>query len=353
MKKIKMIPLCIFLLGISTITTAQNQAPELDAGVTIRQAYCPKTQIIIAPDFTIADIDDTGIDAFSIQISSGYSSSSDKLLLTGTHPTISTSWSAVEGKLKLTPASGTQILYTDLQEAVRKVVFESINADIGSDRFFSFTIGDAFYLPITDHFYVYNENIGITWSDAKNLAQASTYYGLQGYLVTILIEEESVISVEQFAGTGWIGASDEDNEGEWKWVTGPEAGTTFWNGNSSGSPALNPITGLPYYSNWNSNPAEPNQSGDEDYAHITDNSIGIPGSWNDLSNEGAANGAYQPKGYIVEYGGSLGDPPLNISTSTSIFISQITSGGNLVETGGTFTTPSLNSSKTYYVTASP
>ena len=28
-------------------------------------------------------------------------------------------------------------------------------------------------------------------------------------------------------------------------------------------------------------------------------------------------------------------------------------GGNLVETGGTFTTPSLTSSKTYYVSASP
>jgi gliding motility-associated-like protein len=181
----------------------------------------------------------------------------------------------------------------------------------------------------------------------------------------------------------------EGTEGEWKWVTGPEAGTTFWNGNASGSAAINPNTGLPYYSNWNiPNPAEPNHccddAGNEDYAHITDNTIGIPGSWNDLTNTGAPNGPYQPKGYIVEYGGTPGDPVLNISTSTSIFIPQITNfdpvkrnctggtmtftatasegeiywydaptGGNLIEIGDTFTTPSLTSSKKYYVSASP
>ena len=131
---------------------------------------------------------------------------------------------------------------------------------------------------------------------------------MQGYLATILSEEESIISAEQISGTGWIGASDEGTEGEWKWVTGPEAGTTFWNGNASGSPAMNhrlvyltTLTGT-------TNPAEPNQSGNEDYAHITDNTIGVPGSWNDLSNTGAASGPYQPKGYIVEYGGTPGRP---------------------------------------------
>ena len=223
------------------------------------------------------------------------------------------------------------------------------------------------------------ENIGITWSDAKNLADASTYFGLQGYLATILSEEESVISAEQISGTGWIGASDEEREGEWKWVTGPEAGTLFWNGDFNGGPAPDP-DGNPYYSNWNNN--EPNNSGNEDYAHITDNSVGIPGSWNDLPNAGGP-GVYEPKGYIVEYGGTPGDPVLNISTSTSIFIPEITAGldqrnctggsvtltasvtegdlfwydqpngGTLIFTGNTFTTPVLNSSKTYYLDALP
>ena len=361
-----------------------NQPPVLSAD--FRGAYCPLSDIKIAENFTITDSDDTGLDFFTIQISEGYSNPNDLLELTGTHPTVTARpFDIIEGKLILEPtAPATEIAYADLEAAVRDIIFTSTDPDISGERSFSFTIGDANYLPATEHFYVYEENIGITWSDAKNLADASTYFGLQGYLATILSEEESIISAEQISGTGWIGASDEGTEGEWKWVTGPEAGTTFWNGNASGSPAINPSTGLPYYSNWNSNPAEPNQSGNEDYAHITDNTIGVPGSWNDLSNTGAASGPYQPKGYIVEYGGTLGDPILNISTSTSIYIPQIinfdpeqrncTGGtmtftatasegeiywydapidGNLVETGGTFTTPSLTSSKTYYVSASP
>ena len=263
-----------------------NQPPVLSAD--FRGAYCPLSDIKIAENFTITDSDDTGLDFFTIQISEGYSNPNDLLELTGTHPTVTARpFDIIEGKLILEPtAPATEIAYADLEAAVRDIIFTSTDPDISGERSFSFTIGDANYLPATEHFYVYEENIGITWSDAKNLADASTYFGLQGYLATILSEEESIISAEQISGTGWIGASDEGTEGEWKWVTGPEAGTTFWNGNASGSPAINPSTGLPYYSNWNSNPAEPNQSGNEDYAHITDNTVGVPGSWNDLPNAG-------------------------------------------------------------------
>ena len=355
------------------VNCAQNEPPVLSANS--REAYCPLTEIKIAENFTITDPDDTGLDFFTVQISSGYSISDDLLELTGTHPTISTTWNAIEGKLIIEPnAPATQILYEDLQTAVREIVFSSTDPNITGEKFFSLTIGDGNYLPSTEHFYVYEENIGITWSEAKNLAELSSYFGLQGYLATILSEDENNISAEQISGTGWIGASDEGTEGVWNWVTGPEAGTNFWNGNFTGGPA----GGL--YSNWNTN--EPNQSGNEDYAHITDNSVGIPGSWNDLPNAGGG-GAYEPKGYIVEYGGMPGDPPLNISASTSIYIPEITAttndrtctggsvslsatvsegeiywydalvGGNLVFTGDTFSTPLLNSSTTYYVSASP
>ena len=213
------------------------------------------------------------------------------------------------------------------------------------------------------------------WSEAKLLAEASNFYGLQGYLATILSPEESQISAEQTSGSGWIGANDEDTEGVWNWVTGPEAGTTFWNGTFTGAV----VPGM--YANWNTQ--EPNNfQGNEDYAHITDGSIGIAGSWNDLPNTGGG-GAYQAKGYIVEYGGMPGDPVLNISASTSIYVPQILTtnsaeacfnnsvtltatvsegaifwydapnGGNLVGTGTSFTTPLLSSSTTYYATASP
>ncbi|MDB9948033.1 T9SS type B sorting domain-containing protein [Flavobacteriaceae bacterium] len=353
-----------------------NEPPVLSSN--FRGAYCPLSEIKIAENFTITDTDDTGLDFFTVQISSGYSNPEDLLILTGTHPNITSTWNTIEGKLTLEPiAPATQILYSDLQLAVREIVFTSTDANITGERFFSFTIGDANYLPSTDHFYIFKENNLVTWSDAKILAEASTYYGLQGYLVTILSEEESIISAEQITGTGWIGASDEDNEGEWKWMTGPETGTIFWNGTAGGAapPGM--------YENWNT--GEPNEfQGGEDYAHITADGIGIDGSWNDLPDDTSGQPVdFQAKGYIVEYGGTPGDPVLNISTSTSIYIPEITGttndrtctggsislsatvtegeiywydaliGGNLVFTGGTFSTPLLNSSTTYYVTASP
>jgi hypothetical protein len=373
----KVLPLILLLGFLTNLSSQTNLPPELFADV--REAYCPLNQIKIGSNFTITDPDDSGIAYFNIQISSGYSSGNELLILTGSHPTIQTSWNINEGKLTLTPVTSTQISYSELQAAIRDVVFESTDANISGERFFSFTIGDGNYLPSTDHFYVYFENVGILWSDAKVLAEASNYYGLQGYLATILSPEENQISAEQITGTGWIGGSDEETEGVWKWVTGPESGTVFWNGTASGSspPGV--------YSNWNT--GEPNESGSgEDYAHIkADEIIGIDGSWNDLSNTGDPNpnSLYHPQGYIVEYGGTPGDPILNISASTSIYIPEITGttndrtctggsvslsatvsegeiywydalvGGNLVFTGNTFSTPLLNSSKTYYVAASP
>ena len=71
-----------------------------------------------------------------------------------------------------------------------------------------------------------NPDSGISWTEARDAAAARTYYGLQGYLVTITYEEEKQLTGEQASGTGWIGGSDNETEGTWRWVTGPEAGDT-------------------------------------------------------------------------------------------------------------------------------
>jgi len=328
------------------------------------QFYCPTENINIVTAFSIShDPGETGTQAAYIQISSGYSSGFDrlKLLNPALHPNVKESWDTTSGKLTLTSTTGIDLSYSDIEAAVKDLVFTNSSANASGTRTFSITIGQANYLPSTQHYYLFVPNIGITWTDAKTAAEATTYYGLKGYLATVLSADEAKLIGEQASGTGWIGGSDAQTEGMWKWVTGPEAGTimnfTFWNS------------------------GEPNNLGEEDYAHITQPGVGIRGSWNDLSNTGSLTPGdnYQPKGFVVEYGGLPGEAPLQIAASTKITIPEISlqtpnsvcdsgsftltaastpgttinwynvaTGGVPLATGTSFTTPTLNATTIYY-----
>ncbi|SFZ92102.1 gliding motility-associated C-terminal domain-containing protein [Flaviramulus basaltis] len=367
-KKVNYTYFIVFLL-LTSSCWSQNEAPTLTASGN--QPYCPKTKINIVTDFDIVDTDDTQTESLFVQISTGYEQGDDSLILLGSHPNISTSWSINEGKLILTGATTNLVSYVDLIAATKDIVFQSTSGN-PSDKSFSITVGDANYLPSTGHYYEYVPSIGITWTSARTASENREYFGLKGYLATITSAEEAQLSGEQAAGAGWIGGSDAETEGIWKWVTGPEAGTVFWNGNFNGS--------TPNFAFWNS--GEPNQDGNEDYTHVTAPGVGIAGSWNDLSNVGGDFGDYQPKGYIVEYGGTLGDPDLSISASTSIYTTSIiettsasicgngseaieaiaslgdvlwfdaSTGGTQLGSGQTFTTPIINSTTIYYALAS-
>ena len=310
-------PLLFTLLFLNTsIFFGQINDPPTVTAVG-DQIYCPQSQQRIVTSFNIVDPDDTLIPAFYIQISSGYVIGEDQLSLIGSHPNVVANWNANQAKLILTGTGGGSATYTDIIAAVYDVVFNSSNINVGA-KTFSLTAGSANYLASTDHYYDYVPANLITWTDAKVAAEAMDYFGLQGYLATLTIPDEGQISGELSPGTGWIGASDAGAEGVWKWMTGPEAGTTFWNGNENGSVA----PGM--YENWNT--GEPNNyNGGEDYAHITYNT-GIPGSWNDLPNNTNSQPTdYQAKGFVIEYGGTPGDPVLNISGSTTFNPPQILS----------------------------
>jgi len=294
-----------------------NSAPRVTAEGD--QAYCPLTSLPIATDFSITDPDDTGIEEFYIQISEGYEQGSDRLTLGGVHPNVSALWEPETGKLLLTNPAGGEMPYPDLIQAVLNVEFSSTLGAPAPEKRFSLTAASANYLPQTGHYYEFVPAVGISWTNARDAAANRTFFGLQGYLATITSEAEAVLTGEQSSGAGWIGGSDSAQEGVWKWMSGPEQGTTFWNGTANGSTTS--------YANWNT--GEPNNLGEEDYAHITDPGVGRPGAWNDLSLTGATSGEYQPKGYIVEYGGLPGDPEVELSDDTRIFRPVIDGVGDI------------------------
>jgi len=278
------------------------------------QLYCPGGSLPVAESITITDPDDVGTTAVYIQISGGYVNGEDVLTLTGIHPSITPSWDPIQGELTLQgPAT-----YTEFEAAVLATEFSSSSSSPSGTRQFSITVGEANFLPATGHYYEFVSDPGITWTDAEIAASNRTYFGWQGYLVTLTSQAEADFSGQQAQGVGWIGATDDAVEGEWRWVTGPEAGTQFWDGGVGGTELTFAFWNNNEPNDWPNGPAVPGQ---ENFAHITDNSVGILGSWNDLPN-GGGGGAFASQGYVVEYGGTVGDPPLNITATTSLSLDQ-------------------------------
>lgn len=300
---------------LGTTNDLENEPPLILAEGN--QYYCPLSETPVVTDLDIVDPDTDEIKAFYIQISSGYEFGKDRLKLSVDHDGIIPRWNPSTGKLSLEVSGGGTLSYEKFIEAVKDVVFVSSDVNVSGEKFFSLTVGDVNYLPSTGHYYEYVSEVGITWTEARDKAELHTYNGLEGYLATITSADEAKLTGEQAEGAGWIGGSDAEEEGIWKWVTGPEAGTTFWIGNANGYAPNG------QFAFWNH--SEPNDLYGEDYAHVThpDLENGILGSWNDLSNTGASDGFYQPKGYIVEYGTGGPDDGNDFAGSTRMYTSRI------------------------------
>ena len=289
----------VIAISATKVVKVVSAVPTLTTSAgTVARISGNTTAVVIDPNVTVNSITaGATLDNGLVYINSGFVSSEDKIIYPANLYGVTATYTAATGVLQL---SGTATL-AQYQEIFRTIQYQNTNTGAAaSSRSFTFALGNA--LPFTPcgaptaHFYEFIANSGITWTAAKTAAEARTYFGLQGYMTTITCAEENNFAFKSIGKKGWIGASDATVEGEWRWETGPEAGTLFFSGQYPTGVA---VGGL--YNNWDPS-SEPNNSGNEDYAHFI-----TTGKWNDYANTTPVDG------YYVEYGGMPGDPSVTIS----------------------------------------
>ncbi len=290
------------VLNMTTTTTlniVKPQPPVIEGNDTSPTFFKETdTPVALLPAFTITDEENSNIKGLVIAFTGGYHSDQDSLVFTSQNGITGTFYKS-EGALVLTGDASP----ANYQTAVRSINYintASLGTTSYEQRTMTIALGNADYLESTGHFYKY-VNTTLTFTLAQAAANASTYYGLQGYLSTITSAAENAFILNKISDIIWLGASDATTENTWKWIAGPENGTQF----SSGGTSYNGS-----YVNWNS--GEPNNGdgkNEEDYLMLFKETV--PGTWNDI---------YPTKTYtyLVEYGGMAGDPVINMTTTTTL-----------------------------------
>ncbi len=281
--------------------TLIDQPPSLTvtSGATSWTEEAPP--VAIDPTLALTDPDGPNLTGAKVSISAGYVASEDRLVF-ASQSGIDGTFNTATGVLTLT-GSASAAAY---EAALRSVQYQNLAAGAPDTRArqVTFSIGaNSLYNPDNGHFYEFVAAAGISWTQAKSQAASRAYYGKQGYLVTVTSAAENAFVGGKLAAAGWMGASDQAVERQWRWVTGPEgledngAGRRFFDQAAS---CVNGSIGAPVNGEFNGWTAcEPNDfGGNEDFAHFY-----ADGLWNDYpENIGASIG-----GYVVEYGGMPGD----------------------------------------------
>ena len=208
----------------------------------------------------------------------------------------------------------------DINTAIATLSFKGDGSTGSPSITVSITPAGTNYFSGNGHYYEI-VNSTKTWSEAKTAAEASTKYGLTGYLATITSAAENDFLDSKINADAWIGGSDNSSftsnthavtEGTWEWVSGPDNGKTFFcqtavtgKANDAHEDCTVP-TGYEYHSwrrpsgqpaNFEPNDHNSNTIGEEDCAHMRSD-----GDWNDYPCD-RDNVDF----YIVEYGGTDGE----------------------------------------------
>ena len=291
--------------------------------------FNPKTSITSAStsSFTILDENasvDGGGNLGTIRVSLGTGTGSLGIAVGGflkdqgtVGTNISYQYDSIRQVLSLTDKTAGQTASSaDFTQALKLVAYNAGSTTIGASQDISVNLGRPIFSSANGHYYEfvrYGTSAATetkTWTVSNGAASGKDFLGLTGYLATVTSATENKFMNDRIKETGWIGGSSLGTVGTsrvWKWVVGPETGTTFWNGNE-------PVNGgkaVPgQYANWalstSASPTgEPNNTllvgndftrNQEPYAHFLSD-----GTWNDFAND---NPSLQ--GYWVEYSTATG-----------------------------------------------
>ena len=305
-----------------TVPNMPNVPNVLDIGATTVITWTEDSPPqSIDPNLTINAA--TTLNAARVTLNAGYQPGVDRLSIgsstatSGTVNTLNWVWDAVQGELRLS-GDGDDAGY---QAALRQVTFSSTGDNpVSVQRSVRFSLGSGLQYAGNGHFYEFVPTV-VDWDVARSQAASKSYFGLQGYLVTVTeAGETNFIRTKLDDRGGWIGASDAATPNDWRWVTGPEGmedggkGQLFWRGTASGTAI--PNNG---YTNWN--PGEPNDSGDVAYfIRKACTFTGCQwGKWDDVPNASLAS----VNGYVVEYGGLPNDPVVTLAGDVTVNVTPV------------------------------
>lgn len=288
---------------------------------------------------------DGNLTNFTVTITGSYTAG-DILGYTGTLPS-GVSAAAFDATTRSLVFTGTTTA-ANWQTLLRTVTLKTVSAVCYQEqRQVSFVVGNKYYNNMNGHYYE-RVNGSISWVNALSNAEAKSYFGRQGYLVTMTSLAETNFIWKIMTDNSWMGASDNNvyinaatgtttyatntgagsSDGKWYWVTGPEKGTMISSGN------INPVAEPGQFMYWNS--GEPNGgNGSEDCGEFYSYASG---HWNDRSFSSNLSS------YIVEYGGMSTDVEnSNVVFTRNLLLSGAPSG---TITGGNTTVCSGNNSTT-------
>ncbi|MCR4331359.1 MAG: hypothetical protein NUV34_01430 [Sulfuricaulis sp.] len=166
------------------------------------------------------------------------------------------------------------------------------------------------------HAYSYVPSDGVTWLDANAAAQNTLYSGVYGHLGTIFSQSENDFVLNNLlagvTGSAWLGGSDAQSEGSWRWLSGEQ----FWQGGVTGTVGSDIL-----YANWLSGVEPNNYNGYENYLSMfglaaPQGIYSAPGKWNDLTyNQPGGTNSFSIQGYVVEF-----DLPLAVPVPAAFWL---------------------------------